>query len=496
MRLKRAGVAAVIAGFFLAGAGAALAGLETVWTQTYGGASNDGLRSVCETTDGCFAAVGYTYSFGPSGLNIYVVKVDAEGDTIWTRAIGGSGRDYGWGICQGVDGGCVIAGYTTSSGAGREDVYVASIDADGAVVWEETYGGNGSDEGRTILRTSDGCFLVAGLTDSYGAGQSDSYLLKLNAEGDTVWTRVFGGAQSDWAESCCQAADGCYFICGTTGSNGLSRDIYVTKVDAAGTTVWQRFYGDFSTWISQDFGGAVVAEADGGLAVAGSRIILSTDPLDVYFLRADSLGVQIALKRYASPFIEYGLSMCGMPDGGYLICGADKNEVTLKNDLLLVKRVTGSGWGWEQVIGGSGSDWGSCIIETDPGQYLIAGHTECSGAGGYDGWLLMMREADAGVPGISSKSTEVWTSPSPNPFRGGTEIRFALPSASEVGICIYNFAGRRVKTICRGPFPAGGNAASWDGCDDRGERVAPGIYLVRITAGESSAVIKLVRLPD
>lgn len=497
MRLKYAILAPAVIWVVLIGHGAALADLDTVWTRTYGGSANDGLRSVCETSDGSYAAVGYTYSFGANNVNIYVIKVDAAGDTLWTRAIGGAGRDYGYGVCEGPGGGCIITGYTTSSGFGKEDVYVASIDASGGIVWERTYGGTGSDEGRTIFKTSDGCFVVAGRTDSFGAGQSDVYVLKIDADGDTVWTRAFGGSQYDWAESGCETIDGGYCISGTTGSNSISRDIYLIKLDPAGVSLWQRFYGDFSTWVSQDWGGAVCAASDGGVAVGGNRIILSTDPDDIYFLRTDSLGNQTSLKRYAKSFVEYGCSMCEAPGGAYLICGVDKNESTLKNDLILVKRVPGTGWLWDQVIGGAGSDWGSSIIQTSPGQYLIAGHTECSGAGGYDGWLLRMQEADAGAPiAPSAPSSCLVAALAPNPFGASTTIRFTIPSPSAVGIAVYDFAGRRVRVISREWLAEGEHTVSWDGCDERGDEAAPGIYLVRITAGRASNISKLVRLPD
>jgi hypothetical protein len=145
-------------------------------------------------------------------------------------------------------------------------------------------------------------------------------------------------------------------------------------------------------------------------------------------------------------------------------------------------------------VGGAGSDWGSSIIATDPGQYVIAGHTECSGAGGYDGWLLRMREPEAGVP--EGRSPEAVAVPGPNPFTATTTIRFSVPSPSPVVVAIYDFAGRRVKVLRSTWLAEGEHTAVWDGCGERGERVAPGIYLVRVTAGETSTVSKLVRLAN
>jgi hypothetical protein len=481
----------------IAAAGPGVAQLETVWTATYGGTANDGLLSAIETADGHLIAVGYSYSFGPGEVNLYVVKTDAGGDTLWTRALGGAGRDYGYGVCEATGGGCVVAGYTTSSGAGREDVYVARLDADGDVVWERAYGGLGSDEGRAVCASSDGCFVVAGRTDSFGSGESDVYVLKLDADGDSLWTLALGGSLYDWGEDVCESADGCYCVCGSTGSSSSSRDILLAKITAAGTPVWERSYGDAVVYIGHDWGTALCATADSGLAVTGSRVIAGVDPDEIYFLKADQLGNQTSLKRYYGTFIEYGCSICETPEGGFLICGAEKDEYTLKNDLMLVKRVPGSNWVWEQVVGGAGSDWGSSAVDmAAPGYYLIAGHTESYGAGGYDGWLLKMREPLAYVPDQVVGGPILLGRPSPNPFSGETTLRFSVSAAASGApseVAVYDVAGRMIRSLGQCAAGAAEQSVAWDGTDRLGRPVGPGIYLLRVTAGGTSASRKVVK---
>lgn len=476
--------------------GTASAQLETVWTATYGGAANDGFRSAIETADGSLVAAGYCYSFGPDEVNIYVVKTDALGDTTWTRALGGAGRDYGYGVCECPGGGYAVAGYTTSSGAGLEDVYVARLDAAGGLVWARTYGAAGSDEGRAVCATSDGGLVVAGRTDSFGSGLSDIYVLKLDSGGDTLWTRLLGGAQYDWAESVCEAADGCCCVCGTTGSYSSSRDILLAKLGPAGETVWQRTYGDAISPFGHDWGGGLCATPDSGLGVAGSRIISGVDPDEIYFLKTDRLGNQTSLKRYYGSFIEYGCSICATPEGGFLICGAEKDEATLKNDLMLVKRLPGANWVWQQLVGGAGSDWGSSVVGMSaPGYYLVAGHTESYGAGGYDGWLLKMREPSAGSEGGSPAGGSLLCAPGPNPFVGRTSVRFAVPglAAARTRIAVYDIAGRLVKPLGDSVVGPGEHSVEWDGRDQNGRPVGPGIYLVKITAGDVSLSRKVVK---
>jgi hypothetical protein len=231
--------------------------------------------------------------------------------------------------------------------------------------------------------------------------------------------------------------------------------------------------------------------------VTGSRIIAGVDPDEIYYLKTDRLGNQTSLKRYYGTFIEYGCSVCETPEGGFLICGAEKNETTLKNDLMLVKRVPGSNWVWEQVIGGAGSDWGSSVAEmAAPGYYLIAGHTESYGAGGYDGWLLKMKEPLAYVPDQVSDGPIRLGPPSPNPFRGETTFRFnvtAVTSKAPSGVAVYDVAGRMIRSLGQCAPGAGEQSVAWDGTDQAGRSVGPGIYLLRVTAGEASASRKVVK---
>jgi len=237
----------------------------------------DGFRAAIPTRDGGVVAVGYTYSFGAGDVDLFAVKTDALGDTLWTRTFGGPEPDYGYGVCETNEGVYVMAGYTMSAG-GREDVYLVAVEADGDTLWTRTYGGAGLDEARSVCFTSDGCLVVAGQTESFGAGLADVYLLKMTVEGDTLWTRTFGGADSDWANAVCETADGCYGASGTTGSFNATRDAYLVKVTSAGGLVWQNRYGS-STLYREEYGVGVCALAGGGMAAtAGGPTRTSSIP--------------------------------------------------------------------------------------------------------------------------------------------------------------------------------------------------------------------------
>ncbi|MHC4540800.1 MAG: hypothetical protein ACYS74_13625, partial [Planctomycetota bacterium] len=161
--------------------------------RTYGGSGDDIGSSVQQTTDGDYIVAGYTYSFGTGSSDVYLIKTDPSGDTLWTRTYGGSDIDYGYSVLQTTDGDYIVAGETQSFGAGPGDVYLIKTDPSGDTLWTRTYGGNGHDWGQSVQQTTDGGYIVSGQTNSFGPGQADVYLIKTDAVGDTLWTRTYGG---------------------------------------------------------------------------------------------------------------------------------------------------------------------------------------------------------------------------------------------------------------------------------------------------------------
>ena len=186
------------------------------WEKIYGGSRYDVGRSVCEASDGGYVIAGQTLSFGAGPSAVYLIKTDASGDSIWTRTYGGSSYDGGNSVCATSDGGYIIAGETLSFGAGGGDVYLIKIDASGNTIWTRTYGGSEYEVGYSVCETSDGGYIIAGQrgrgTDTF----IDVYLVKTNASGDTIWTRTYGGSGTDAGRSVCATSDGGYIIAGWT----------------------------------------------------------------------------------------------------------------------------------------------------------------------------------------------------------------------------------------------------------------------------------------
>ncbi len=140
--------------------------------------------------DGGFIVVGTTLSFGAGDFDVYVIRTDANGNTAWTKTYGGADLDEGRSVWQTTDGGFIIAGFTYSFGAGSRDVYLIKINSFGDVLWEKTYGGVSAEIGYSVQQTEDGGYIVVGETSSFGAGNLDVYLIKTDSLGNQVTVDV------------------------------------------------------------------------------------------------------------------------------------------------------------------------------------------------------------------------------------------------------------------------------------------------------------------
>jgi hypothetical protein len=292
---------------------------DTLWTRTFGGDSGDAGYSVRQTTDGGYIVAGSTWSFGAGHYDIYLVKTNATGDTLWTRTYGGVETELGHSVQQTTDGGYIIAGGASSFGAGRSDFYLVKTNARGDTLWTRTYGGPEHEEGYSVQQTSDGGYIVAGHTTSFGAGQDDVYLVKTNASGDTLWTRTCGGPEDDEGRSVQQTTDGGYIIAGTTQTPDAEDDVYLVRTDADGNTLWTRTYGG----ADYDEGSSVEQTTDGGYIVAGN-----TDSYDAgrgYLVKTNAQGDTLLTRIYGGA----AHSVRQTTDGGYIIMGSYLGDVCL-----------------------------------------------------------------------------------------------------------------------------------------------------------------------
>jgi uncharacterized delta-60 repeat protein len=184
-------------------------------------------------------------------------------------------------------GGMIVAGYTTSFGAGNRDFWVLKLDSQGSPLWQKTFGGPRDDYARSIQQTSDGGFIVAGVTKSFGAGDYDAWVLKLRSNGSKQWQKTYGGKRGDYAHAVRQTADGGYIIAGSTGSFGHGgMDFWLLKLNSAGGIQWEKAYGgpkDESAF-------AVDILPEGDFYVAGRSESFGSGMYDAMVLRVNKNG--------------------------------------------------------------------------------------------------------------------------------------------------------------------------------------------------------------
>jgi hypothetical protein len=176
---------------------------------------------------------GATDSFGAGDDDIFLIKTDANGNIIWAKTYRGTSGDGAFSVQQISDGGYIVAGYTGSFGAGYSDVFLVKTDANGNIIWAKTYGGTSRDWAFSVQQTLDGGYIVAGITYSFGVDSGDIFLIKADANGNIQWAKTYGGTGDEWALSVQHTSDGGYIVAGYTESFGAGYgDIFLMKTDA------------------------------------------------------------------------------------------------------------------------------------------------------------------------------------------------------------------------------------------------------------------------
>lgn len=280
-----------------------------LWTRTIGEGGDYCAYSVRQTRDGGYIITGLECMDESTMANVLLVKTDANGDTLWTRIFFGTGwDDYGSSVQQTTDGGYVIAGANSTR---LGDVYLIKTDASGDTLWTRTYGGDSSDVAEDVRQTADGGYVIAGSTRSYGAGAGDLYLIRTDADGNMLWSGAYGGTSLDFGSSALQVDDGTYAIAGVTASFGAGgRDFYLIKTDADGDTLWTRTFGGDS----DDFASSFQRTADGGYIIAGDTRSFGAGGSDVFLVKTDSLGNVAVAEPKTSPARTQALSLTCQPN--------------------------------------------------------------------------------------------------------------------------------------------------------------------------------------
>jgi len=446
------------------------------WSRTVGGTGDDYALSIIRTTDGGYAMAGFTNSFGAGNGDMYIVKLDASGTLQWSRTVGGNNPDYAYSIIQTTDGGYAVAGRTQSFGAGNQDMYIVKLDGSGTLQWSRTVGGTGEDGASSIIQTTDGGYAVAGYTFSFGAGLNDVYIVKLDGSGTLQWSRTVGGTGYDYASSIIQTTDGGYVMAGYAGSG----DFYIVKLDGSGTLQWSRTVGG----TGNDFANSFIRTTDGGYAVAGVTNSFGAGGDDMYIVKLDSSGTLQWSRTVGGANYDRASSIIQTTDGGYAVAGWINNFNKYLAKLDGSGNTCGNSSSPPSISGTHGTLGSPTSIVNSPTS-IVTSPTSLTNTGG----TLTIICTIVGIQPVSNEipsSFELYQN-YPNPFNPVTKIRFALPKSSFAKLVVYDGLGREVAMLVNEQLNPGSYEVDWEASN-----YPSGVYFYQLTATDPSASLSVI----
>lgn len=313
----------------------------------------------------------------------------------WIKTYGGKNTDAAVALLRTSEGGYVFAGYTTSFGAGGSDFWLVKTDTSGNLQWNRTYGGTSDDTAWDLVQTSDGGYALAGYTSSFGAGSRDFWLVKTDVDGNVQWNQTYGGRNPDDAYALVQTSDGGYTMVGISYSlrNDSGSELWLVKADSSGAMQWNRTYG--GTNVIGGMGQALVQTNDGGYAILGITTSATPPVGSVFWLiETDADGDAQWNRTFGgtvSGRFEYnqGKALVQTTDGGYALVGLTESFGTNRSrDFWLVKTDASGSAQWNSSYGGAGDDAAYGLVQNGDGGYALVGITESFGAGDWDSWLV------------------------------------------------------------------------------------------------------------
>ena len=400
---------------------------EITWSKTFGGSADETIGGAVSTPDGGMLVIGYTDSNDfdivkmHTQTDMWLSKIDANGNLVWSKTIGGSQDDYGTTITATTDGNYVIAGYSGSNDGdisgniGMHDFYISKITGNGDVIWTRNYGFMSHDHAHKIIQTSDGGYFVAGYADYAGIdgsgqtgnngeghtmrgtnssavlhGVGEYFGIKLDAAGDFKWFRYFGGTMNDRVNDIVEANDGGILMAGYTESADFdvtesrgSYDYWVVKLHADGALHWKKNYG--GSGIDQAFG--IARTNNNSYMIVGRSNSADVDVtgalggFDAWVVHIDDHGDLLWQKSFGGADFDVASSIKKTSDGNFIVAGNTRgstgNTNRGQNDFWLfsIDNNVNTGIHWQKSFGGSHIDIATDVLQNSDG-YTIVGESQ------------------------------------------------------------------------------------------------------------------------
>ena len=434
-------------------------------------------------------------------FDYWIIKLNPDGELEWEKNYGGSDIDQSFSIRQTNDGGYIVAGWASSSNGdvsapkGSDDYWILKLTPYGLIEWEKNYGGSWSDRAHSVKQTVDGGYIVAVYSSSLDGdisknnGGFDYWIIKLNSSGGMEWEKSYGGIYTDDAKSVQQTVDGGYVVAGYTNSNDGDvsgnkggADYWIIKLNSDGELEWEQNYGGSES----EFAQTIQQTNDGGYIVAGTTSSVDGDVNDnnewhnYWIIKLNSDGELEWEKSYGGSGEDYAQSIQQTNDGGYIVAGSSNSvdgDVNGNNgweDYWVIKLSPNGELDWEKCYGSFTGDKASAIYNTNDGGYVVAGSTWASDSEesiskrNANYWIVklypdenpVLQSDSSGLFSIENPSnverlpiasnTAGINSITPNPADNKINISVTIAESVQTSIAIYNIEGEKVSEIYAG----------------------------------------------
>ncbi|MDA3886314.1 MAG: hypothetical protein PF638_12035 [Candidatus Delongbacteria bacterium] len=335
--------------------------------------------SVQQTIDGGYIVTGRKGSSSNTTLNydMILLKTDINGTKEWFKAYGADSSEVGMAVIQTIDSGYVVLGYTFSLGAGEYDIWLVKLDVDGNEEWNKTFGGARTDIGNYIQQTTDNGFIIVGTTQSFEDGYRNVWLIKTDENGNEEWNQIYGTSDQERGKCVQQTADGGYIITGSRDVfdvyTGSDSDVLLLKTDNSGAIEWEKVLGEED---NDEYGNSVIETSDGGFIIASTNTVFSYVE-GLWILGTDSIGNVIwSREKDSYPDDLIGNYISPTTDDGFVIVGkVESNSYGGVSDIILLKYGNNGSFKWDQLYGEEiGAEYGYSVQETTDYGFIITGN--------------------------------------------------------------------------------------------------------------------------
>jgi len=357
------------------------------FNKTFGGDKLDRGIYITQTSDGNYIALGYTGSY-KSTDEVYLIKIDKEGNELWSKTYGGDkDNDFGWTLLETDDKGFIISGWTGSFGAGGSDVYFIRTDSKGDTLWTKAVGGTKDERVTDIIKTYDGNYVAVGQTESFGAEERDGYLIKINDKGDVVWTKTYGDVLLDRTFYVKENNKHELLIAGITKNNSNGgEDVLIIKTDENGNTVWQKNFG----YELDDVGHDIILTSSNEMIVSGYyQREEGKEYHNPYFIKLSGEGEVIWEKRLTDERDIHVIHTAETGDGNFVAAGYLRDNDKSPWDCFLMKLNKNGEQIWMKTYGEKEvNDLGYTVSKGVDGGFVITGYTYRNENGNGDFWIF------------------------------------------------------------------------------------------------------------